>query len=71
MSQTEGPASRGRGLDGPACPIREHLDQRTPVGMRPQGALCTRCGRMTARRDENGLPWCGGSLPETTEGGKL
>ncbi len=64
-------ADRGHhGLDGPACPQRHHLDQHTPPGHRPCQAMCVRCGRVTARRDGDGQPWCGGN-PPTTEGGPM
>lgn len=49
-----------------ACPERAGLDQATPVGMRPAGKCCVRCGRVTARRDGRGMPWCGGQ-PVTPE----
>lgn len=50
------------GLDGPECRERAVLDQgysRVP----PRQAMCRRCGRVTSRRDGEGMPWCGG---ETT-----
>lgn len=46
------------------CPERDQLDQ----GARPEGyawpcqVLCVRCGRVTTRRDPEGLPWCGGTV---------
>lgn len=43
------------------------LDQRTPPGMTPRGACCILCGRVTARRDDQGMPWCGGGLPTETK----
>lgn len=49
------------------CPEYYVLDQRTPAGMTPCGACCIACGRVTARRDPDGMPWCGGN-PPTTEG---
>jgi len=45
---------------GNPCPERAGLDQSTPAGMRPAQKCCIRCGRVTARRDSEGLPWCGG-----------
>jgi hypothetical protein len=53
------PPGRGRGLDGPACPEREHLDQG--YNPPPRQAMCVRCGRVTSRRDTDSLPWCGGT----------
>lgn len=44
----------------PPCAEWYELDQHTPAGLRPAQKLCTRCGRVTARRDPAGLPWCGG-----------
>jgi hypothetical protein len=55
------PAGRGRGLDGPACPERLHLDQSCVLG--PRQSMCIRCGRVTARKDTDGKPWCGGDIP--------
>lgn len=46
------------GLMGPVCPEREKLDQ-TSRG-KPNQAMCVQCGRATARRDDDGLAWCGG-----------
>lgn len=57
----------GHGLDGPPCPERERLPQGTPAGMPPCQAMCCHCGRVRARRDEQGRPWCGGTGP-TNEG---
>lgn len=51
---------------GSACPERAGLDQKTPKGLRPSQQMCARCGRVTARRDETGLSWCGGE-PVTVE----
>lgn len=48
------------------CSERDGRDQGTPAGMRPAQMCCTRCSRMTARRDERGMPWCGGE-PVTVE----
>lgn len=48
---------------GLPCRERFALDQSTPAGMRPCQACCVRCGRVTARRDAEGLPWCGGNPP--------
>lgn len=45
---------------GLACRERVDLDQSTPDGLLPSQRCCTRCGRVTARRDPDGLPWCGG-----------
>jgi hypothetical protein len=42
------------------CLERAGFDQSTPDGLRPAQLMCTRCGRVTARRDEHGEPWCGG-----------
>lgn len=56
------PAGRGHGVDGPACPERELLDQGYLLDP-PQQAMCIRCGRVTARRDTDNMPWCGGELP--------
>lgn len=44
----------------PPCPERPDYDQSTPDGLRPCERLCARCGRVTARRDPAGMPWCGG-----------
>lgn len=57
------PRTAGRGLEGAPCPEQAHLDQDTPKRMRPCQAMCTRCGRVTARRDVDGLAWCGGQAP--------
>lgn len=57
----------GHGLDGAPCPERERLAQGTPAGMLPCTRMCSRCGRITARRDEQGRPWCGGEA-QTSEG---
>lgn len=51
----------------PPCPEREDLDQTTPAGLLPAQKMCTRCGRVTARRDAAGMPWCGGD-PITADG---
>lgn len=61
------PAGGTRIPDG-GLPCRERfaLDQNTPAGMRPCQACCIRCGRVTARRDPDGMPWCGGELPTPT-----
>lgn len=42
------------------CPERGLLDQTPPAGMRPCQKLCIRCGRVTARFDDQGLPRCDG-----------
>lgn len=48
-----------------ACPERADLEQGTPPGLRPSQQCCIRCCRVTARRDADGMPWCGGrSLTE-------
>lgn len=49
------------------CRERVYLDQTTPAGLVPCQRLCTRCGRVTARRDPAGMPWCGGE-PVTADG---
>lgn len=51
---------------GARCPERAGLDQSTPDGLLPASQMCSRCGRVTARRDDDGMPWCGGS-PVTVE----
>lgn len=43
-----------------ACQERAGLDQSTPTELLPAQQLCIRCGRVTARRNDAGLPWCGG-----------
>ncbi len=43
-----------------ACPERELLDQHTPPGIVTAQQCCIRCSRVTARRDTDGEPWCGG-----------
>lgn len=55
-----------RSAAGLPCPEREGLDHDTPAGMRPSQKMCIRCGRVTARRGQNGYAWCGGQLPEVT-----
>ena len=58
------PAAGLRRAEGiPPCKERFALNQATPPGMTPRGACCIHCGRVTARRDEDGWPWCGGELP--------
>ena len=47
----------------PPCKERYALDQHTPDGITPRGACCIRCGRVTARRDPDGMPSCGGTPP--------
>jgi hypothetical protein len=57
-------ADRGHhGLDGPPCPQRAHLDQRSPAGGPPAQAMCVHCGRVTARRGPDGQPACEGDPP--------
>lgn len=56
------PPGRGKGLDGPACEERLTLDQGYTVHP-PSQAMCVRCGRVTHRRDTDGLAWCGGDPP--------
>lgn len=51
----------GTGLSGPPCVERVDRGQSSPDG-RPRQAMCTRCGRVTARRDAEGLAWCGGTF---------
>ena len=48
---------------GLPCKERFALSQSTPPGLLPCQKLCVRCGRVTARRDQQNMPWCGGSLP--------
>jgi hypothetical protein len=62
------PVTGHGGLDGSPCPQRDTLAQGTPAGMLPCGAMCRRCGRVTARRDPDGRAWCGGNLPEAGKG---
>lgn len=58
------PADGTRRAEGtPQCRERYALNQATPAGMTPSSKLCLRCGRVTARRDADGWPWCGGELP--------
>lgn len=57
------PAGPRRAEGIPPCRERYALDQRTPDGMTPCGACCIHCGRVTARRDQDGMPSCAGSLP--------
>lgn len=54
---------RGRGVDGPECPERPGLDQRSPAGGLPCSAMCIQCGRVTARRNSAGRGWCAGEPP--------
>lgn len=51
---------------GLACRERVGLDHASPAGQ-PCQAMCVRCGRVTARRREDGYAWCGGAqaLAET------
>lgn len=56
------PPGRGQGLSGPECPERSRLVQANPGGGPPFQRMCLRCGRVTARSDGDGLPWCGGGL---------
>lgn len=56
------PAGRGQGLTGSECPERRLLAQIQPEGP-PRVRMCVRCGRITARDDGDGMPWCGGLLP--------
>lgn len=53
---------------GLPCKERFALDQHTPEGMPPCQKCCIACGRVTARRDENGMPWCGGNPPTLPNG---
>lgn len=48
------------GWAGPECVERSSLPQSTPAGSRPCQRMCVWCGRVTARRDFDGMPWCGG-----------
>jgi hypothetical protein len=57
------PPGIGAGLMGPECPQRALLAQTVPE---PTTAMCVRCGRITARRDIDGMPWCGGSTVKMT-----
>lgn len=50
----------------PPCRERVDLDQGIPAGLLPCQQMCARCGRVTARRDPDGMPWCGGD-PVTVE----
>ena len=50
----------------PPCRERYALNQHTPAGMTPSQKCCIRCGRVTARRDCDGMPWCGGNPPTPT-----
>lgn len=54
------PPGRGHGLEGPPCRERADLDQGYNL-LPSRHALCVRCGRVTARRDTDTMPWCGGS----------
>jgi hypothetical protein len=55
------PPGRGHGLSGPVCGEHAELDQGR--GRRPPCmAICVRCGRITGRRDADGMPWCGGGV---------
>lgn len=58
------PPGRGSGLDGPVCLERQDLEQGNPPGLIGQ-KLCVRCGRVTARVDDDGVAWCGGSRHAT------
>lgn len=62
---TRRPAGIGPGLTGPACPERATLDQGYTRPGPSRMAMCVRCGRVTERRDGDGMPWCGGE-PVTT-----
>ncbi len=57
------PAGRGGGLDGPPCPERDQFDQGYHATS-PGQAMCVRCGRVTYRRDHDGMHWCGGTAPD-------
>jgi hypothetical protein len=58
------PPAGTRRADGmPPCRERYALNQSTPAGMLPCQKLCILCGRVTARRDHDDMPWCGGELP--------
>jgi len=59
------PPGRGYGLQGPACHERAQLDQGGGL-QPPQQAMCFRCGRVTARRDTDGMPCCGGAFTPQT-----
>lgn len=49
------------------CPERAGLEQGTPPGLTPCQQCCIRCSRVTARRDQAGMPWCGGEYPTVEE----
>lgn len=57
------PAGRGQGLTAPPCPQRAELDQGYALRP-PKQQMCVLCGRVTARRDNDGMPWCGGGIDE-------
>lgn len=60
------PAGTRRAEGIPQCRERYALDQSTPAGMPSNHKCCIVCGRVTARRDHDGMPWCGGALPTPT-----
>jgi len=62
------PPGRGQGLNGSECSERRLLVQFQPDGA-PRVRMCMRCGRITARDDGDGTPWCGGLLPVERERG--
>jgi hypothetical protein len=55
---TRPPPNRHGVLD-PACPERGRLPQLADGD--PHHRMCVVCGRITARQDSDGLPWCGGA----------
>jgi hypothetical protein len=54
------PPGRGRGLEHPPCPQRAGLNQGYDLKP-PRQQMCILCGRVTARRDGDDMPWCGGT----------
>jgi hypothetical protein len=51
------PGRHRHGLMDPPCRERDHLPQL--VEGNPFHRMCVVCGRITAREDVDGLPWCG------------
>ncbi len=62
------PRARGRGIEGPACPERKVMTQAAVGREPPFQTGCHRCGRVTYRRDLDGVGWCGGYIPEPRHG---
>lgn len=46
--------------NGRPCPERDSQPQGSRPGTTGPGSLCQHCGRLTARRDQDGRPDCAG-----------